>query len=415
MKLIKIDKMIKTKYNIMLVASLLALCFIWACEDVTHKPYGDDSTAPGKVVVNEVRNTNGGAVIYYTSPLDVDVLYIKAVFDDGKGKQREVKTSALIDSLIIEGIGKKKDYKVNLYAVDRNENASAATSTTISPLEAPINIVLPTLKGAVDYGGIKVSYKNDLQAELSINVTVFDSVQKKMVYRESFFTSQKEGSYSFRGYKSEKTKFGVYLQDRWENFSDTAYYEFKPIPDEFLDKSKFSIFRIQNDKTLNEHGGSAKEMWDGKWSDQWNCGHSDFSTPLPHYFTVDLGQTAKLSRFKLFQRGGYELYRHGNPKRFRIYGTMDVNKLPAYDASNPNAGWTLLKECVSKKPSGLPLGQTSSEDVEYQDKGEDFEFDPENLVEVRYIRIEVLENWGGMDVTVVGELSFWGDITNSDL
>lgn len=404
----------RTFIKIQAVALSLLLGLNWGCEDVTHSPYGDDSQAPGKVIVDQVKNTNGGAVIYFSSPADVDVLYVKAEFKDNNGKQREVKTSALLDSLVIKGYGATGDFPVSLYAVDRNENASEATNTTISPLEAPVNLVFPTLTGRVDYGGIKVTYANELQAELSINVTVLDSAQQKMVYRESFFTSQKSGNYSFRGYKSVDTKFGVYLEDRWGNVSDTAYYVVKPIPDEFLDKAKFSLFRIQNDKTLNEHGFSASQLWDGKWSDQWNGGHSDFSTPLPHYITIDLGQKAKLSRFKLYQRGGYELYRHGNPKHFKIYGTLDVNDLPAYDASAPNAGWTFLKECHSIKPSGLPLGQESAEDHEFQDKGEDFEFDPENLVEVRYVRLEILENWGGMDVTVIGELSFWGEITDTD-
>ncbi|MGK0254276.1 MAG: hypothetical protein ACI9OE_001775, partial [Mariniflexile sp.] len=65
----------------------------------------------------------------------------------------------------------------------------------------------------------------------------------------------------------------------------------------------------------------------------------------------------------------------------------------------------------SFKPSGLPIGQTTAEDYEFQNKGEDFDFDVDNLVEIKYIRIEVLENWGGINGTVIGELSFWGEIS----
>lgn len=401
------------KYKIIL--SILCGVLLYAgCKEDEHKVYGSDGIAPGQVTVDSIANTHGGAVIYYTAPTDVDVLYVKAIFNDSNGKQREVKASAVIDSLSIQGIGAMGEYPVELYAVDRGENVSQPTKITISPLLPPVQQILPTIKGEVDYGGIKVSYDNPLRAEVSINILVYDSIQQKMVFRESFFTSQKSGTYSFRGYKSKKTKFGIYVEDRWGNQSETVDFEVTPIPDDFLDKSLFSIFKLTNDMSFDEYGFNARQMWDNRWSDQWNCGHTNFE-PLPHYLTIDLGTTVKLSRFKLYQRGGYELYKHGNPKHFKIYGTLDINKLPPYDAANPTDGWTLLKDCHSFKPSGLPVGQVSSEDIEFQNKGEDFEFDVNNLVEVRFIRIENLETWGDQQVTVIGELSFWGEITKTEL
>ena len=401
------------KYHI-IRSMLLGIVLFFGCKEQTHNPYGSDGVAPGKVSVTEVINKPGGAVIYYIPPVDADVLYIKAIFKDNNGKEREVKASAVIDSLLIEGIGKVGDYTVGVFAVDRGENTSEVTNITISPLEPPVLQILPSITGEVDYGGIKVSYENPLEAEVSLNVMVYDSVQDQLVYRESFFTSQPSGSYSFRGYESVKTQFGVYVEDRWGNQSDIVFFEVTPIPDEFLDKTLFSVFKIAGDTSFDEHGFSATQMWDGQWNSQWNCGHTDF-IPLPHYLTIDLGTTAKLSRFKLYQRTGGELYKHGNPKHFKIYGTLDINSLPPYDSNDPNAGWTLLKECHSFKPSGLPIGQTNTEDLEFQIKGEDFEFDAENLVEVRYIRIENIATWGGQTVSVIGELSFWGEITQEEL
>lgn len=397
------------KYNIIFIM-LLGLTLFFGCEEVVHTPNGSDGVAPGQVIIDKVVNTPGGAIIYYTAPSDEDVLYVKAVFKDNNGLEREVKASAVLDSLVIEGFGVTGEYAVNVYAVDRGENTSLPQTFTISPLVPPVQLILPTIMGEVDYGGIKIHYENTFEAEVSLNLMVFDSLQNKMVYRESFFTSQPAGFYSFRGYKSKKTQFGVYVEDRWGNQSEVVNFEVTPIPDEFLDKSLFSIFKISQDKSFDEYGFNARQMWDGRWSDQWNCGHTNFE-PLPHRLTIDLGTTAKLSRFKLYQRGGSELYKHGNPKHFKIYGTLDINSLPPYNSSNPNAGWTLLKDCYSFKPSGLPIGQVNSEDIEFQNKGEDFEFDVENLVEVRYIRIENIATWGEQNVSVIGELSFWGEIT----
>lgn len=384
-----------------------------ACEAPEgHHPYGGDETAPGMVTVDEVVNIPGGAVIYYTPPEEVDVLYVKAAFTDNKGGHREVKSSTSNDSILIQGLGEIKEYIVQLSAYDRGGNQSKVSLATITPLTPPVMQIGHTLVGEVDYGGVKVSYENPMEAEVSLNILVKDTTTGKMRYRESFFTSQESGSYSFRGYPAVKTRFGVYVEDRWENKSDTTYFEVTPIPDDFLDKEKFSVFRIQGDEDFGGYSSSypAEMMWDNRWSDQWNCGHTDFA-PLPIHLTIDLGVNVELSRFKLYQRGGTELYKHGNPEHFRIYGTLDVNDLPPYDPENPNAGWILLGEFHSFKPSGLPIGQVTAEDVEFQDKGEDFEFDVDNLVEIRYVRIEVLETWGNMNLAVIGELAFWGNIT----
>ena len=65
-----------------------------------------------------------------------------------------------------------------------------------------------------------------------------------------------------------------------------------------------------------------------------------------------MGQRVKLNRFKLYQRGGSELYKHGNPKIFEIYGRENLDNLPIYDPEYPGEGWTLLGRFESFKPSG---------------------------------------------------------------
>ena len=47
------------------------MIFLISCvDDSEHGPYGSDSTPPGPVAINEVVNTPGGAVIYFTPPSD---------------------------------------------------------------------------------------------------------------------------------------------------------------------------------------------------------------------------------------------------------------------------------------------------------------------------------------------------------
>ena len=67
--------------------------FIYGCQvEEPHKPYGSDGVAPGIVKVDKVINKPGGAVIYYTPPSDVDLLYVKASFKDDRGRSRDRKS-----------------------------------------------------------------------------------------------------------------------------------------------------------------------------------------------------------------------------------------------------------------------------------------------------------------------------------
>ena len=139
-----------------------------ACvDDSTHVPYGSDNTPPGIVSINEVVNTPGGAIIYFTPPNDEDLLYVKASFTDENEIDREVIVSSVIDSLNIVGFAEEGDYPVDVFAVDRGENESEAVQVTISPLEAPIHAILNSMVGTQDFGGINIAYQNPTRAEVS--------------------------------------------------------------------------------------------------------------------------------------------------------------------------------------------------------------------------------------------------------
>ena len=390
---------------------LLIICALSCIDDSDHGPYGSDNIPPGKVIVNEVINTAGGAIIYFTPPTDEDLLYVKATYNDENQTEREVIVSAVIDSLNIVGFAEQGTYPVDVIAVDRGENESIPTVINISPLEAPIHAILNSMEGSQDFGGINISYLNPSRADVSLNMSTVDE-NGNLVFRESFYTSQANNSYSFRGYDPEPTTFVIYVEDRWGNQTATRSFGVTPLEDVFLAKEYWAIQSMPGDESFSEYGFSANQIWDGYWSNQWNCGHTNF-LPLPHQLTLDLGQTAKLNRFKLYQRGGSELYKHGNPKRFKMYGREDLNGLPIYDPDNPGGGWIYLGDFESFKPSGLPPGSNTAEDYEYQDNGEDFVFDYDaRQHDIRYVRLVNVESWNNQMVTVIGELSFWGSVIN---
>jgi hypothetical protein len=408
-KIINIIKQEMVKINICTRYLLICILLILGCSEEERGAYGSDEIPPDAVEINSVENKPGGAIIKFTPPTNEDLLYIRGAYSDENGISKQVIVSSVIDTLSIIGFGQTGDYNVDVTAIDTSDNESVAVTTTISPLEAPIHAILESIEGAQDFGGINISYLNPTRAEVSLNMSILDQ-DGNQVFKESFYTSQANSSYSFRGYDPIPTTFIIYVEDRWGNKSITKTLESTPLEDVFLDKGFFSIQQMPGDESFSEYGFSANQMWDGSWSSQWNCGHTNFLA-LPHQLTINLGQLARLNRFKLYQRGGTELYKHGNPKRFQIYGRENLDNLPIYSPSNPGDGWILLGEFESFKPSGLPPGSNTEEDYLFQDNGEDFVFDSNiQQYNIQYIRFVNLETWNNQMVSVIGELSFWGSV-----
>jgi hypothetical protein len=400
----------KIEFNKHIIISFISFSIlILGCNEDKHEPNGSDNIPPGKVVVNSIINRPGGAVIKFTPPTDLDLLYIKGKYFNEKDEKKEVIVSSYIDSLNINGFGLAGNYEVQVTALDLGNNESAPVTAEISPLEAPIHAILESIQGIEDFGGINISYENPTRASVSLNMSI-ENDNGDVVFKESFYTSQSNSSYSFRGYESKLTVFVIYVEDRWGNQTEQRKFEVTPLEDVFLDKQLFSIVPMPGDESFSEYGFSANQIWDGSWSNQWNCGHTNFLS-LPHQLSIDLGQNVKLNRFKLYQRGGSELYKHGNPREFRLYGRENLDNLPIYDPSKPGDGWILLGDFESFKPSGLPPGSNTEEDYLFQDNGEDFVFSLEaRKKNIRYIRFVNDRSWNNQMVTVIGELSFWGGV-----
>ena len=113
-----------------------------------------------------------------------------------------------------------------------------------------------------------------------------------------------------------------------------------------------------------------------------------------------------MSRFTFFQRlshGSAHAYTHGNPKSYTVYGSKE---LPGMDGNLDD--WILLKECESIKPSGLPIGQNTDEDIDHLFAGDEYSFD--TATEIRYFRIAIHETWDGAGYINASEMTFWGNI-----
>jgi len=385
----------------------ILLLTIFACKEDKHFPVENDKISPAPVTNLVAESLSGGAKLSYTLPDDPDLLYVVAEFEIQKGNIRRVKASSYDNSLTINGFGDTLTHKVMLYSIDRSENRSAPVIIDVVPLSPPVKETYKSLIVAPDFGGITLSFTNLSEANIVIHVLTKDSLGDWITV-ENYYTKNRQGSYSTRGFEAVETQFAIFISDRWNNRSDTAKYVLTPLFEEKVDKSKFKIYDMPTDnKGVHMSAAySIDKIWDEKFSDP--CYHSKPGSGKPQWFTFDMGAQVQLSRFKMWSfRGATNLtymYAAGAIQKFEIWG---CSAIPPADGSW--AGWVNLMNCETVKPSGLPLGTLSNDDILAAIAGEDFTL-PTGTPIVRYIRIKSFETWGKVDYVYIAELSFWGDV-----
>jgi len=390
-----------------LLSFIIAVAFFSACTKAdlnSHGPIENDNTKQGPVSNVKVVNKPGAATLTYTLPKDQDLQYVLAEYAINNTVTRQAKSSRYTDTVNVDGFEKAGEYTVTLYAVDKGENKSDPVSVKINPTTPPYRLIASTLKITDDFGGVNVIFSNPGEDKIALVIVTKDN-NNEFTPVETFYTQIKDGSYSVRGYDTAARVFGAYIKDRWNNNSDTLYATVHPMAEKLLDKTKFRQYKLPNDQP-SAWGWEMPYLWDGKLEEP-GFHTLQGAEPHPHRFTFDMGVVAKLSRFKILQRKGDWLYTHGNPRYWNLWGTASTP-----DASGSWDGWTLLKYCESKKPSGLPLGQTTDEDRAYalgtDGLGEEFVF-PLSAPPVRYIRLELIQNWSGTDFFHALEITFWGN------
>jgi hypothetical protein len=371
-------------------------------------PIDHDKTPPGPVSLVSVTPVHGGFDIIYDLPDDEDLLYVQAVFTLVGGREADNKASCFTNRMKIEGFGDTAVHEVKLYTVDRSGNLSEPVSFSARPLEPPVWLIARSMKIIADWGGAKFSWANPTNAPVAVMLMAPDSLGEMTVYHV-VYTSVDSVSYSLRGFDTIPTPFRALIRDRWDNLSDTirpATPDFTVTPwfEARLDKTKFRLVELDNDTKWDAWEGKPEYLWDDNFN---TFGHTQGDHPFPQIITIDLGVKVILSRFNVHQRSPVHYwfeYSHGNPKRYDVYGSLTIP-----DQSGYLEDWIKLREtCVSWKPSGLPVGQRTDEDMVHFAEGDEYAFD--KLIPIRYFRFSVLETWDGSGFVDPAELTFWGNV-----
>ncbi len=395
--------------KILIYLGILTIFVYGGCkEEDLLGPIDHDKTPPGPVKIVKVTPVYGGFDIVYDLPGDEDLLYVKAVYTLTGDKEVDNRASAYTSRMTIEGFGDTAVHDVQLYAVDRSGNESEPVSFSGRPLEPPIWIIARSIDIRADWGGAKYTWANPTNAPVAIMLIAPDSLGEMKVFH-TVYTEVDSGSYSLRGFDTIPTPFRAIVRDRWDNFSDTVRpntptYTVTPWYEARLDKTKFRLVELDNDTKWDAWAGKPEYLWD---DDLTTFGHTQGDHPFPQILSIDLGVKVILSRFNVNQRSHsqtYYAYNHGNPKRYDVYGSLTIP-----DQSGNLADWTKLREtCVSWKPSGLPNGQNTDEDMTHFLEGDEYTFS--TMIPIRYFRFAVLETWDGAGFVDPCELTFWGNI-----
>ena len=264
--------------------------------------------------------------------------------------------------------------------------------------------------------GVDNAKQDDESVVVTLTGVLQDSYKSVIIYRDKAGAEQRRDiavtdmSVTIEDWESE----GAYVIETYYLPNETAVDLFKVESETFyfpkyeriamVPKAGFKPVILDNDLAMTAWGGDLAKAFNGTinnddYAHSWGGWESGSA-----WFTFDMGKSAVLQAFRL---NGNTLdnraFSSGYMKQWEVWGCKDA---PSQDGSWE--GWTKLMECQSVKPSGLPVGQFSEDDRVRVAEGETFLF-PEDIPEVRYIRVKVNDVWSvaeGRFLTFT-ELTFW--------
>ena len=384
------------------------ICVMASCrQDSTRLSIDHDKIPPGPVSQVQVENLPGAAKLTYSLPDDSDLLLVEADYEIRPGVTQQMTQSLYGNSMTLEGFRDTGSHPVELYAVDRSGNKSSVVTVAVSPLTAPVNQVFDSISYSANFGGIVVNFKNPSRANVVISAMIKDSTGQWVDYDKDY-TSQDEGPYIVNGLPAVSTTFGVYVQDRWGNYSDTLVQTLTPLYETELDKTKFQEYPLPND---------CGNIWQGQhdpgqlWDDNSNVSYgwsAITSVPFPKTITFYIGGPARLSRMATWGVHDGREYSASNVSEFELWGSNNPSSDGSYDAS-----WTLIGHFQVQKPSGLPLGQLSDEDVATATGPGDQFLIPPDTPPYSYIRFKIISTYSTPANAPAGaawlmEITLWG-------
>ena len=411
--------------NKAIIFSLLAviLCLLLTnCGDTdVNDPRGTDEI-PAQIDINTVRikNLSGTSYIYYERPDDRNLRYVQAAYRLDDGTERKFNASYFTDSIVVDGFPKEGEYDVKLYSVSYAEKRSEPVIVKIHPKEPPYEKVLTDCELEATFSGIRFTSKDEVGTDLSI-IFLKQVEDDKWEEISAYYTRKSNNLlHVVRGMESKETKIGIYATDKWGHKSDTTYATLVPWYEIEIPKKNplWKNMALPGDAEMHSWGSSShcgvEKLWDGitvevAGNDAWNtCYHTIPGKGMPKWSSIDLGAKYIFSRVVFHWRGASSSvsFNSYTPKVFEIYGSNDPTMNGEWDES-----WTKLETFNVVREDGTQTPQsemalTANEKVQATE-GLNFDF-PIGIGAYRYIRLKILNTYGGLDYTAIGEMTLYG-------
>jgi F5/8 type C domain. len=379
------------------------MLFAINCSPEANEPLKANSEVPSQVSNIRVENGAGAAKIIYTLPSDDNILYVEATYTQSGGEASRTKSSVYKNYVEVEGFSRAGEYTVMLRTVSRSEIKSEPVEVKISPSDAVVHTVFPTLRSIATFGGINLRFENLPANEYVLHISLKDPTGVWIDDYDRLYTSATNVSYSVRGLDSTPTDFKFYLTDRWRNSSDTLFATHTPLYEEEFDKSLWKDAALADDFNVPQYG-PLSQLWTPGSATYFFISPNMPGLTLPNWFTIDLGREYVFGRLLVHNVSHADswMYARGTPEEFEIYGSNE--RTTDWDQ------WTLLGSFTCVKPSGAPLGTITAEDSAQALAGDNYDFDPSDQ-SFRYVRFKTLKTFGNQLNTYLLELTFYGKAT----
>jgi hypothetical protein len=388
------------KYKIFLSILLVALA-VAGCTEKTLEPITKSLGKPDMVTVNSTEALPGGILIRFTIPNTEDILSVKAVYTLSNGKTMQQDVSYFENKIEILGYNDTNEHTIALYTVNRAQEMSDAKEVKFRPLESPLVSIKNSVEILACFGGAEYRWENEFLYPINLEFYTVDSLGE-MQLQEIITSEIPSSNRKLRGYDSIPRTFGLVIRDNYENQLDTIKQTVTPFFEERFDKKLMSIMRLNNDASFQNWEGTDYYIID---DDKSTFGHSPANS-LPATFTIDMGVVGKISRIVFFNRlYSNSYYSWGNPKDIKVYGRREA---PSQSGDWSEWGEPIIVDLL-RKPSGLPSGTDTDEDVAFATAGFNFDF-PIDVEPLRYIRVSILSTQTGPTYTHPAEVDIYGQL-----
>lgn len=412
---------------------LIILLTVAACKKQQRFTMESDSTPPGKITLRSYQPLYGGARFFYTIPNDEDLLGVEAVYTNENNQTFKFMSSYFIDSVDVYGFADIRDYKVQLFAVDRAGNRSEPLDVSITPLEPAYRKVASTIQAKPGFSSFFLDWNNELQQNITVYVDYEFPDKGTMrnlttVFSSNLLTDRRFVNDLFLT-PSEKVKVKVRVGDIYGNITDP------------IDKGEFNLFEdVQIPKqnwvlpNANDsiggvpmcfgnglEGRSAKVI-DGiiDRGDNLNFMHTQArgrtgraaDGNMPWNFIIDLGAKYEISRIITTQRHSGGL---ANVNRGQYYQSENVGLFRVYIWDDVKNAWEFIMEHKIPVPQGLT-------ELEFVKKGEAgdmaymFPDNPAYTKATRWFRYEAVKSFNGNytldDANCLSEITLFGRRAN---